>query len=82
MNQIPVIGWALALIFNISTSVPFWIAWSVCGIGRKYFYFLPEVYQAPGFWACVGLFTVIGIIKRVLTPTFASVTQTNNKESK
>ena len=82
MNAIPVVGWALALLFNISTAVPFWIVWTACGIGRKYFYFLPDVYQSVGFWECVGWFTVVGILKRVLTPQFASVTQTNEKASK
>ena len=82
MNAIPVVGWLLALIFNISTAVPFWIVWTYCGIGRKFFGFVPEVYQSVGFWECVGLFTVIGILKRILTPSFASVSQTNNSKEK
>ena len=81
MNAIPVFGWAIALLFNISTAVPFWIVWTACGIGRKYFYFLPDVYQAVGFWECVGLFTAIGILKRMLTPQLASVTQSNDSKS-
>lgn len=82
MNGIPVVGWLLSLIFNISTSVPFWVIWTACGIGKKYFYFLPEVYQSIGFWECVGLFTIIGILKQILTPKFVSVAQTNNNTSK
>jgi len=82
MNSIPVIGWAVSLLFTASTAVPFWIVWTLCGIGAKYFYFLPEVYHGIGFWECVGLFTAIGILKRVVTPQFVSVSQTNNsKES-
>jgi len=80
MNAIPIVDWILSLVFTASTSVPFWIVWTSCGIGRRYFYFVPEVYQSVPFWHCVGLFTVIGILKRVLTPNFASVTQTNSNK--
>ena len=80
MNAIPVIGWILSLIFTVSTSVPFWIAWTVCGIGDKYFYWLPEVYRVIPFWNCVGLFLCIGILKSVLTPTIASVSQSNDNK--
>lgn len=75
MNAIPVIGWALSLFFTTSVAVPFWVIWSVCGIGAKYFYWLPEVYQSIPFWNCVGLFMVIGILKHVLTPKLVSVSQ-------
>lgn len=80
MNSIPVIGWALSLFFTASTSVPFWFIWTVCGIGRKFFYWLPTVYQSLGFWETVGLFMAVGILKGLLTPTLAEVSQTNNKE--
>lgn len=77
MNSIPVIGWLLSLLFTTSTAVPFWIVWTACGFGKIYFYWLPEVYQSIPFWHCVGLFMVIGILMRTLTPKFASVSQTN-----
>jgi len=75
MNAIPVLGWILSLVFAISTSIPFWICWTVFGLGRRYFYWLPVVYQSIPFWHCVGLFTVIWILKAALTPQFASVSQ-------
>ena len=53
MNAIPIIGWALSLVFNTSMAVPFWIIWTVCGIGEKYFYFVPEKFLAIPFWDCV-----------------------------
>lgn len=80
INAIPIFGWMLSLFFSISLAVPFWIVWTACGIGDTYFYFLPPVYHAPGFWACVGLFMVPSILKAVVVPKLASVS--NNSESK
>lgn len=68
INAIPVIGWALALFFMASLAVPFWFIWTVMGIGATFFYWLPAIYLAPGFWQCVGVFIVIGILKAVLVP--------------
>ena len=82
LNAIPVIGWLLSLVFTTSVAVPFWIVWSACGIGSKYFYWLPEVYQRIPFWNCVGLFMVIGILKSVLTPKLVEVSQKVEKEGK
>ena len=61
----------------MSLAVPFWIIWTNYGIGRKFFYFLPEVYLSPGFWECVGIFIVAPIVKKLITPTLVSVSQTN-----
>jgi hypothetical protein len=77
LNAIPFLGWFLSLFFSVSLAVPFWITWTVCGIGEDYFYFLPTVYQKIGFWACVGLFMVLSILKAVLIPRLASVSNTN-----
>ena len=81
MNAIPIIGWALSLLFNAAMAVPFWIIWTACGIGEKYFYFVPEQFQAIPFWNCVGLFMVVGILKSVLTPQIVSVSQKVEKAS-
>ena len=62
LNVIPVVGWFLDLAFSISLAVPFWLIWTVCGIGEKYFGFLPPVYLYPSFWNCVGVFIVVPII--------------------
>lgn len=79
INMVPVIGWLISMCISISMSVPFWICWNACGIGAKYFYWLPEVYQQIPFWNCVGLFMVVSILKSILIPTLASVTNNNNK---
>lgn len=73
INAIPVIGWAVSLFFSISLAIPFWLIWTVFGIGEKYFYFLPPVYYDPGFWACVGIFMVVSILKLVFVPRLASI---------
>lgn len=78
LNALPFIGWFLSLFFSISLAIPFWLIWSVFGIGETYFYFLPAVYLHPGFWACVGIFMVVSILKAMLVPKLASV----NVESK
>jgi hypothetical protein len=67
-NAIPGIGWMISLAISISLAVPFWIAWTACGIGESYFFWLPPVYHRIGFWACVGLFTVISVLRTVLLP--------------
>lgn len=71
LNAIPFIGWFLSFFFTVSLAIPFWLIWSVFGIGETYFYFLPKIYHGIGFWACVGVFMVLGILKGVLFPTLA-----------
>lgn len=80
LNAIPVFGWILSGVFAISASIPFWLFWTWCELGRTYFYFLPERYQAIPFWHCVGLFIVVSILKAVLIPSLAEVSNTNKNE--
>ena len=82
INKIPFIGWMLSLIGSASMAIPFWVCWTLCGIGAKYFYWLPSVYHDAPFWDCVGVFMCAGIIKAAIIPTLASVSQsnTNNKQ--
>jgi hypothetical protein len=84
LNALPFIGWFLSLVFSVSLAIPFWLCWTVAGFGAKYFYWLPPVYQSIPFWSCVGLFMVISILKAVLIPRLASVsnnTSTSKKET-
>jgi hypothetical protein len=78
LNAIPFFGWFLSALFAISLAVPFWFIWSVCGIGETYAYWLPQVYKHPGFWDCVGVFIVIGIIKTVFLPRLATSSSSSN----
>lgn len=77
INAVPVVGWGLSLLLNISLAIPFWIVWTGCGIGETYAYFLPPVYRAPGFWACVGIFIAMSIIKTVFVPKLVTVSQSS-----
>jgi len=81
LNAIPVVGWLLDLIFKASLALPFWLAWTVFGLGGKYFYFLPQVYHAPGFFNCLGLFIAVPIFYRIFIPTLVSVSQVNNNKT-
>ena len=80
LNGIPVIGWLISLVITASLAVPFWIAWTVCNVGKTYFYFLPQVYQAPDFWSLVGIFISVGTLKMVLFPSF-NISQSNKNKS-
>ena len=77
-NQIPVIGWMWQFVLAVSLSVPFWFFWNVAGIGATYFYWLPETYQRIPFWDCVGIAVVVSILKYVLVPRLASVSNSNS----
>lgn len=80
LNAIPFFGWFLSLFFNVSLAIPFWICWTLFGIGRTYFYFLPPVYHSIGFWSCVGLFTVLGILK-LFVPALVSSSSSGRKSN-
>jgi len=80
INKIPFIGWLFSSIAAVSLSIPFWICWTWGGIGKKYFYWIPEIYQAISFWNCVGLFIVIAILKGTLIPKLCSVSNDNTQK--
>lgn len=83
MNAIPFIGWFIDFVVKASMSLPFWLIWTKFGIGEKYFYFLPEVYQSISFWDCVGLFIAVPIAYSVFIPKIMSVSNSNeNKKMK
>lgn len=78
LNLIPFVGWLLALAVSICFAVPFWLVWTVCGIGATYAYFLPTVYHSPGFWDCVGVFTAAFILRAVFLPRLCSLPEWPN----
>ncbi len=83
INKLPFIGWFFSSIAAVSLSIPFWICWTWGGIGKKYFYWFPEIYQSIPFWNCVGLFIVIAILKGTLIPRLFSTSNSqtvNNPE--
>ncbi len=80
INSIPFLGWMISAVCTVSLAIPFWLCWSVGGIGETYFYFVPEQFQTIPFWRCVGLFIVISILKGTLIPKLFSVS--NSQEVK
>lgn len=82
LNSIPIVGWLIDFVVKVSLAVPFWLIWSVAGLGSKYFYFLPQVYLQLPFWHCVGLFMILPILKAMVVPSFASVSQSNENKTK
>ena len=79
INSIPLVGWIISVVMSASMAVPFWTAWTYCGIGRRFFAFVPEVYQRIDFWDTVLLFVVLSIL-RTQIPTLVYVTQTATVE--
>ena len=79
INKLPIVGWFLSAVAAVSLAIPFWICWTVCNVGKVYFYFLPPVYQEIPFWSCVGLFITIAIIKGTLVPKLFSVSNTQKQ---
>ncbi len=82
LNGIPLIGWIIDFCIKVSLAIPFWIIWSLCGIGNKFFYFLPEIYREPGFWEIVGLFIAVPILYLIFVPKLVKVSQNNENKQK
>ncbi len=80
LNSIPIVGWLIDFILKVSLAIPFWVIWTVYGLGARYFYFLPQVYLNVPFWHCVGLFMILPILKTMVVPNFASVSQSNENK--
>lgn len=76
---IPVIGWFLGGLASISMAIPFYFIWNA--LGSTYFYFVPAVYHQIPFWHCVGLFMLMSMLKSLLIPKLASVTNTSNSNT-
>ncbi len=82
MNYIPIVGWLIDLALKISLAIPFWLIWTVWGLGVKYFPFLPIQFQVIPFWNTVGLFMAIPILLHIITPRFVSCSNENKQEVK
>ncbi len=82
MNMLPFGGWVVYFIYKVSLALPFWLIWSVMGIGAKFFPFLPPVYLAPGFWETVGVFIVIPIVYSIFIPRIVNISVNNRTVNK
>jgi hypothetical protein len=75
-GALPIIGWIIGPLLAISSAIPLWFVWSYCGLGGKYFHFIPELYHYIPFWDMVGLFLIVWVLKS-LVPNIASNNNTN-----
>lgn len=80
LNAIPVLGWLLDLLLSISLAVPFWFCWTVCGLGWRYFGWLPPQFHAIPFWHAVGLFIILGILKGFSPVRLAASSSADKKD--
>lgn len=55
-----------------------WFTWTYCGLGAKYFYFLPTLYHNIGFWAWIGLAIMLSTLKGILLPSASSSASSSN----
>lgn len=78
INAIPFLGWSISLLVSTSLAIPFWLVWTVGGIGDTYFTFLPNVWRSPGFFACIGIFISVSIIKAVFVPKLVTISQSKD----
>ena len=68
---IPFIGHIVGFIGFTSLAFPFWLFWTVFGMGEKYFYFVPPIYYEIGFWESFMVFSLVSILKSFI-PGFIS----------
>jgi hypothetical protein len=62
-----------AIFFGIFMSIPFHFIWNA--LAPTYFGFLPSVYQQIPLIDCMGLFTLIAILRMMVIPTKANITK-------
>ncbi len=78
INAIPIVGWLLSFLLATFLAIPFWFIWTYLGVGAM-FDFLPESLQGPGFWATVGIFMCLSILRAVALPHGSSRSSDNDK---
>ena len=71
INAIPIIGWLVSFVLSTFLAIPFWFIWTYLEIGLM-FDFLPGALRMPGFWATVGIFMCLSILRAVALPGGAS----------
>jgi hypothetical protein len=67
----------LNIVMDMIIAIPFWLCWTVFGVGAKYFSFLPITYQNISLWYCMGIFVCLGLLKMIC---FSKNINVNTKE--
>lgn len=78
---IPVIGWVVGFVMQVSAAIPLYIAWNA--VAPIYFgrWLYPEWLNIP-FWHMVGLIVSVSIIKGVVLPSFSNTTLNRDSKTK
>jgi len=63
----------LSWLWTLFLALPAWLLWSHCGLGVRYFGFLPTAWQSPSMLDMVALFLLVTIGRSVLWPTRVSL---------
>lgn len=58
------LGW----LWTCVLAVPIWLLWSVCGLGARYFGFLPPAWQSVSLLHAVGLLLLLAIGRSAFSP--------------
>jgi len=53
----------LSWLWTCLLAVPVWLLWTVCGLGRRYFGFLPEGWQSISLSSLIGLFLTAVLLR-------------------
>jgi len=68
MNYVPIIGWFVSVLVNMSLAFPFWFLWTYLGAGSRYFTWLPSIWHKVPYWDLVGLFVLVHILYDLIAP--------------
>jgi len=68
MNYVPIVGWFVSVLVNMSLAFPFWFLWTHLGAGSRYFAWLPSIWHKVPYWDFVGLFVLVHILYDLIAP--------------
>lgn len=49
-------------------AIPLWLLWTVCGLGSRYFAFLPSIWQSVSLPQMAGLLLLLAIARTIASP--------------
>jgi len=82
MNYIPIVGWIISILLNMSLAFPFWFLWTYLGAGSRYFTWLPSIWHKVPYWELVGLFVLVHILFDLIRPIKLDVSNALTKFKK
>lgn len=61
------------VIASFVLAIPFYVCWTLYGIGGAYFFFLPSAWHSIPYMKCVGMFLSVFILRFVFVPRLVVV---------